>query len=886
MHPIPVPPRIGGIALILVGLLSSSVPLAAQTASWDDRFGFPGTDGPVLAVAYYQGDLYIGGRFTEVGGTPLPGLARWDGRKWAAVGGGLTAGGTVIPTVDALAVSGDSLVVGGFFTHAGGEEIHNLAAWDGGAWREIGEGTGDEVYAVASAGGALYVGGRFRSVGNGIPVMRVARWDGGEWSALGSGFGDPGDNFSVYALAAVGDTLYAGGDFTTSGGAPLRRLARWDGAGWTEVGGGVDASVRALALFQGDLYAGGFFIETGGENQFYLARYRDGARVGIDPGPDRPVHCLLAAGDRLYVGGDFYNLPAPGSAYFAAWNGSGWESLGDGVSGSVYAAASDGEGRVAVGGEITQAGSRFVHGVAEWSGLEWGALGLGVAGTVRAVAAGPGGVYIGGDFNLVAGIAARRVAFWDGASWHAMGEGLGGTVFALAVSDGVVYAGGEFEFSGSTQVRNVARWDGAEWVPLGGGLDGACRALLPGSDGLLYAGGSFNQAGQAAASKIASWDGNSWSGLGSAVSTPFYVDAVVEFKGDLVVGGRFDGIGGVSARNVASWDGSTWRPLSDGLDADVTGLLPLGDELYAVGKFTGAGSFGSSGIARWNGDSWSGLVTAGADVLPVEAIAAYGDSLVIGGSFTRVGERAANGLALWDGSEWRSFGSGVGGTVLALAGADRDLYVGGDFHEVDGVSSSRFGRWTGDGMVPVRLLSFTARREGGAVALDWEIEAAWGGHAGFHVYRQDGEGERARLTPALLSGLRSYHYVDLRPSDRRARYWLAELDRAGGVSWFGPREVAGIAPTPAELARSRPNPFRETTVIPLRTGASEPVTLRILDVRGRVVRTLLDGVSSPGEVRITWDGRDDEGRQVPAGIYFYRLATPRGTAARRLVRLR
>ncbi len=47
------------------------------------------------------------------------------------MGGGLTAGGTVIPTVDVLAVSGDSLVVGGFFTHAGGKEIHNLAAWDG-----------------------------------------------------------------------------------------------------------------------------------------------------------------------------------------------------------------------------------------------------------------------------------------------------------------------------------------------------------------------------------------------------------------------------------------------------------------------------------------------------------------------------------------------------------------------------------------------------------------------------------------------------------------------------------------------------------------------------------------------------------------------------------
>ncbi len=86
------------------------------------------------------------------------------------------------------------------------------------------------------------------------------------------------------------------------------------------------------------------------------------------------------------------------------------------------------------------------------------------------------------------------------------------------------------------------------------------------------------------------------------------------------------------------------------------------------------------------------------------------------------------------------FGSGVDGTVLALAGADRDLYVGGDFDEVEGVSASRFGRWTGGGMVPVRLLSFSARWEGEAVALDWETGAAWGGHAGFHVYREVAEG--------------------------------------------------------------------------------------------------------------------------------------------------
>jgi len=54
----------------------------------------------------------------------------------------------------------------------------------------------------------------------------------------------------------------------------------------------------------------------------------------------------------------------------------------------------------------------------------------------------------------------------------------------------------------------------------------------------------------------------------------------------------------------------------------------------------------------------------------------------------------------------------------------------------------------------------------------------------------------------------------------------------------------------------------------LLTEGRRPDALRIFDASGRQVRTLLDGVAGPGTRQVVWDGRDDEGSRVPAGVYF------------------
>lgn len=99
----------------------------------------------------------------------------------------------------------------------------------------------------------------------------------------------------------------------------------------------------------------------------------------------------------------------------------------------------------------------------------------------------------------------------------------------------------------------------------------------------------------------------------------------------------------------------------------------------------------------------------------------------------------------------------------------------------------------------------------------------------------------------------------------------------------------GPATVPARffLAQNAPNPFRGHTVI--RYGIPEgggAVRLRIFDASGRQVRTLIDGDATPGFRSLTWDRRDDAGRPLGSGIYFYTLDARAFREQRKLTVLR
>ena len=101
--------------------------------------------------------------------------------------------------------------------------------------------------------------------------------------------------------------------------------------------------------------------------------------------------------------------------------------------------------------------------------------------------------------------------------------------------------------------------------------------------------------------------------------------------------------------------------------------------------------------------------------------------------------------------------------------------------------------------------------------------------------------------------------------------------------------TTGVEPTGgAQLALSQnaPNPFDRSAMIRFALPVSGPVSLRIYDLAGRRVATLVQGALGAGWHQRVWDGRDESGVRRSAGTYFYRLETSQGTRTRKMVMLR
>jgi hypothetical protein len=95
-----------------------------------------------------------------------------------------------------------------------------------------------------------------------------------------------------------------------------------------------------------------------------------------------------------------------------------------------------------------------------------------------------------------------------------------------------------------------------------------------------------------------------------------------------------------------------------------------------------------------------------------------------------------------------------------------------------------------------------------------------------------------------------------------------------------------IVPTAYALHPSAPNPFRNTTRIRYDLPHAGPVRIQVFDLQGRPVRTLADVSHAPaGRHQVVWDGRNDEGRRVAPGIYFYRMVSATTRATQRVLLL-
>ena len=359
---------------------------AAQECQWDALAS--GLNTSVVDMETYNNELYAVGVFSSSGSTTTRGIAVWDGIDWRGMGFGLENSAEVL-------------------------HVHN-------------DGFGE----------SLFAGGRFR-IADGDLANYIAKFNGTEWLPLGGP--EPatnGTDFDVHAMATfddgTGPQLYVGGSFDTAGGNPARRLARWDGKAWFEVGGGLDgpfARVNALCVFD------------------------DGT------------------GPALYVGGQQFSVPGDTRTdTIAKWDGTAWSFLGPGIQNSIVQCMvvyDDGSGpALFVGGSfLAEPPGQPGRMISKWDGTSWSDPVPDPSNTVFDMHVGDTGdgpvLYASGSFDNVGGAPTRFLAGWDGSSWQTF-DGANDIVWTPHVHDDgsgpALYAGGNFAEIGGVMASRVARF--------------------------------------------------------------------------------------------------------------------------------------------------------------------------------------------------------------------------------------------------------------------------------------------------------------------------------------------------------------------------------------------------------------------------------------------
>ena len=399
--------------------------------------------GPIVAGVAALAALVAGVTVVPTGGTPEASAASGVAPRSAADGilGSFSAlGSGVNDSVQALMLQDDTLYVGGEFTSPG-RRIVTWAGPSGGAqaWAEVGAGLNGNVDSIVSIGGALYAGGSFDDTaggagrsgcGFGRALSCVASWNGTAWNPVGGGL----NHFVTSIVGGANGTVYASGGFDDTGATlnqtplcrsgPIRCVAQWDGTRWYPLSSGLDGVVSELITFGGTLVAVGQFTAK-------VATWNGAGWTAVGGNSTDPVNTAAVLDGKLYVGGGFSTIggasvPASG---VARWNGTTWSSLGTGLNGNVRALASDDtRGLLYAAGNFTQAGSSSASRVAVWDEklatwipVSWGsAQGQnGLNEYVDAILVDGESFFVGGVFTGPAGEA------WNGCT-------LGGTLNCVA----------------------------------------------------------------------------------------------------------------------------------------------------------------------------------------------------------------------------------------------------------------------------------------------------------------------------------------------------------------------------------------------------------------------------------------------------------------------
>lgn len=724
----------------------------------------------------------------------------------------------------------------------------------------------------------------------------------GSWSRE---FGTPGlDGTPLCATLYRGD-LVVGGAFTSADGAPASHIARWDGTRWQPLGAGCDGNVWALTVWQGRLIAGGAFSGSGSRYTGPLAEW-DGLAWSTLGGAelDGAVFSLSATDSDLVIGGSFQGYGPDSVHNVVRWDGRNWDAMGGGTDGSVLAVARH-RGEVAIAGVFTQLGAVRAGSVATWDGSSWHALGSGLATWQNspiplALASDGSSLFVGGQFDSAGGLPTGGFARWDGSSWSAIrGTSPSITITTFTTAAPGLLVGGWWRDDAGL-MRFSGTWDGVTFTSDPKGPDDMVNAIVVAADRTYYV-GPFRTVRGRPALRVVSRTGEAWSPLvrwhAPMHGLDGYVTGFARLGSWIVAAGEFqtaaDDTGWIETPGVAAYHDGLWHPMGSLANSNHTQFVWLDSRLYATD--------GDHGAAWWSGTDW---VPTGHIIGAATSLTAYRNALWCGGACTgacgqytglwRLADtnwvavprpvgitpdvatvsamstvdehllvawaegsdywQPSTRIASWEGTTWTLLpGVFAGGRILTMCSFQGRLCVGGDFTSVDGAQAAGFAEFADGG--------WRARTGYGAVQTITPIGS--------------------RLMVAGGYGIELYDGADWTPFDRTAPSGVTALFIDGETLWCGGwfTQVDGSAsmyvarwdPASPEVAaesatklRISPNPIVLAARLKWTLARSGQCRVRVFDVAGHLVTTLLDARLSAGPATTAWSGA----RAVRAGVYW------------------
>jgi hypothetical protein len=232
---------------------------------------------------------------------------------------------------------------------------------------------------------------------------------------------------------------------------------------------------------------------------------------------------------------------------------------------------------------------------------------------------------------------------------------------------------------------------------------------------------------------------------------------------------------------------------------------------------------------------------------------------------------------------------------------DQTFYVFNEYAMSRGTvdaKSGEDGRWaTLFGVIPATLLpvelaNFSSEVNNGIVKLSWQTATETNNY-GFEIERSIiSDQSLAYKRIGFVSGAgnsnspKNYSFADQPTGGTKFSYRIKQIDYNGNYQYFDAITVTINGGQSAELMQNSPNPFNPSTTIKFFIPDNSNVTVKIYDMLGREVATLVNGQTLAGYHIVFWNGRDKYGSQAASGIYLYRLTAGNFMGTKKMILLK